>query len=234
MGCAAGKDKCKDYDLSGYNGMFKSTAEIVKTYKGAKPVKTKHEKNDIIKVDMSTPEGKKLQTDLNECLGSILDQDRFATKLVNAKQLTDYNDKTYTKCARFDKLVRTCYAGAVGAGSVKSSLWRMDKKNSNGSQYRGQCWNYWKAMQWLEAAWDEKKNKGSAKVAPKAKVTVKAKVAPKKKAAPKKKTALKVKVGLKKKAAPKAKIAVKAKVAKKRRLSTFKDMLITRQNSYEV
>merc|ERR1712007_286632 len=41
-------------------------------------------------------------------------------------------------------------------------------------------------------------------------------------------------VGLKKKAAPKAKVAVKAKVAKKRRLSTFKDMLITRENSYEV
>merc|ERR1712007_418559 len=41
-------------------------------------------------------------------------------------------------------------------------------------------------------------------------------------------------VGLKKKAAPKAKIAVKAKVTKKRRLSTFKDMLITRENSYEV
>merc|ERR1712007_282824 len=73
-----------------------------------------------------------------------------------------------------------------------------------------------------EAAWDEKKNKGSAKVAPKAKVTVKAKVAPKKKAA------LKVKV------APKKKAALKAKVAKKRRLSTFKDMLITRENSYEV
>merc|ERR1712007_6930 len=41
-------------------------------------------------------------------------------------------------------------------------------------------------------------------------------------------------VGLKKKAAPKAKVAVKAKVTKKRRLSTFKDMLITRENSYEV
>merc|ERR1712097_78133 len=43
-----------------------------------------------------------------------------------------------------------------------------------------------------------------------------------------------VKVGLKKKAAPKAKVAVKAKVTKKRRLSTFKDMLITREDSYEV
>jgi hypothetical protein len=223
--CAAGKDKCKDYDLSGYNGMFKSAAEIVKTYKGAKLVKTKNEKNDIIKVDMSTPEGKQLQTDLNECLGSILDQDRFATKLVNGKQLTDYNDKTYTKCARFDKLVRTCYAGAVGAGSVKSSLWRMDKKNSNGSQYRGQCWNYWKAMQWMEAQWANSK---APKASVKAKVTVKkaAKKAPKKKAAkkaPKKKAALKVK----------GKVALKAHV-KKRRLSTFKDMLITRENSYEV
>merc|ERR1712007_273920 len=66
------------------------------------------------------------------------------------------------------------------------------------------------------------------------KVSVKAKVAPKKKAAPKAKVAVKAKVGLKKKAAPKAKIAVKAKVTKKRRLSTFKDMLITRENSYEV
>jgi|ERR1712224_442241 len=193
----------------------------------------------IIRVDRKIKEGQKLQDDLNACLGTILDQDRFATKLANNYPLTDYNDSNYIKCAKFDKLVRTCYMGAYGI-NAKSDLWKKaDSKNSNGNQYRGQCGKYWTAMQWMEGAWDTNANGGKAvKKTAKAKVAVKAKVAAKKtkKAKVAVKKNAKAKVAVKKSAkldikAPK----IKAKATiKKRRLATFKDVLITRDNAYEV
>jgi len=109
-------DNCADYVKKGWNGFMTDKAKQEKAYPDLSKFANDHklaarfwgrdiEQNKEYAQDQTLPD---YVYDIGLCTSRLWSQNLINNKIIMNKQITDYNDNTYTKCAKYDVLARSC------------------------------------------------------------------------------------------------------------------------------
>lgn len=125
-------DACADYIKKGWNGFMTKKEDQAKAYPDLYTFASNHklaakywgrdlEQNKMYAQDQSLPD---YMYDIGLCTSRLWSQNLINNKIIMNKQITDYNDNTYSRCAKYDVLARSCLIGGEKIDKAKNSCYK--------------------------------------------------------------------------------------------------------------